>query len=317
MIKIQKGVEGKDKYNFRNNITIDWCPGCGDFGIVSAVTQALSNMNMDPDDVVAVSGIGCSGKTPHYLNIAGVHTLHGRAIPYAVGVKLSNPNLNVLVMGGDGDLLSIGAGHFVGEGRRNSGVKVILYNNSVYGLTKGQAAPTLPLGEKVKSLARPNIMGKINPITLAMASGYSFVARGFSSEIKQLSSIIERAIKHEGSAVIEVLQPCPTYNDVNTLDWYRQRVYKLEDDKSWDPVVNKKEEDEEKFDTGYRKSMEWGDHIPIGIFYENNTIPSYPNRLAGIVPDYLKYPPALQDVSDKEGYTIVDPIKTFAEKDVE
>ena len=243
MIKMQKGVENKGKYNFRNNITIDWCPGCGDFGIVSAVTQALSNMNMDPDDVVAVSGIGCSGKTPHYLNIAGVHTLHGRAIPYAVGVKLSNPNLNVLVMGGDGDLLSIGAGHFVGEGRRNSGVKVILYNNSVYGLTKGQAAPTLPLGEKVKSLARPNIMGKINPITLAMASGYSFVARAFSSEIKQLSAIIERAIKHEGSAVIEVLQPCPTYNDVNTLDWYRQRVYKLEDDKSWNPVVNKKEED--------------------------------------------------------------------------
>ncbi|MEM0139683.1 MAG: 2-oxoacid:ferredoxin oxidoreductase subunit beta [Ferroplasma sp.] len=314
---MQKSTVEKGNYNFRSNITIDWCPGCGDFGIVSAVTQALSNMKMDPNDVVAVSGIGCSGKTPHYLNIAGVHTLHGRAIPYAVGVKLANPKLNVLVMGGDGDLLSIGAGHFVGEGRRNSGVKVILYNNGVYGLTKGQAAPTLPLGEKVKSLPRPNILGKINPITLAMASGYSFVARAFSSEIKQLSAIIERAIKHDGSAIIEVLQPCPTYNDINTLDWYRDRVYKMEDEEGWNPVVNNQEEEEEKFDTGYRRSMEWGDRIPTGIFYENNTVPSYTKRLSDIVPNYIENPPASQIVSDSEGYTIIDPVETFIEKKIE
>ncbi len=314
VIKMEKMME---KYNYRSNITIDWCPGCGDFGIVSAITNALTDMKMDPKNVVALSGIGCSGKTPHYLNIAGAHTLHGRSIPYAVGVKLANPNLNVLVMGGDGDLLGIGAGHLVAEGRRNSGIVVLLYNNAVYGLTKGQAAPTMPLGEKVKSIPRPNIMDKINPVALAMTSGYSFVARGFSSEIKQLSMLIERAMKHKGSSVIEILQPCPTYNDINTLDWFRKRVYKLEDDKKWDPVVNDISEEKEKFNRGYDLSLKWGDKIPIGIFYENNTVPSFTERLSKIVPDYLKYPPAEQDVSDENGYTIVDPIKTFIEKEIE
>ena len=290
---------------------------CGDFGVLTGITKALGNMKLDPEKVVAISGIGCSGKTPHYLNIAGAHTLHGRSIPYAVGVKLANPNLKVLVMGGDGDMLGIGAGHFVAEGRRNSGVVVILYNNSVYGLTKGQAAPTMPLGEKVKSIPRPNILSKINPIPLAMTSGYSFVARGFSSEINHLSELIQRAINHEGSSLIEVLQPCPTYNDVNTLDWYRQRVYKLEEDKSWNPVVNNKEEEEEKFDRGYQMSLKWGDHIPIGIMYENNTVPSFTKRLSGIVKDYLKYPPSEQDVSDSEGYSILDPFETFNEMKID
>ncbi len=304
-------------HNFRSDLTVDWCPGCGDFGILTAITKALGNMNLDPEKVVAISGIGCSGKTPHYLNIAGAHTLHGRSIPYSVGVKLANPNLKVLVMGGDGDMLGIGAGHFVAEGRRNSGVVIILYNNSVYGLTKGQAAPTMPLGEKVKSIPRPNIFTKINPIPLAMASGYSFVARGFSSEINHLSDLIQRAVNHEGSSVIEVLQPCPTYNDVNTLDWYRKRVYKLEDDKSWDPIVKNKEEEEEKFDNGYQMSLKWGDHIPIGIMYENNTIPSFTKRLSDIVPNYLKYPPSEQDISDSEGYSILDPFETFIERRID
>ncbi len=147
--------------------------------------------------MVSVSGIGCSGKTPHYLNIAGVHTLHGRAIPYATGVKLANPDLKVLVMGGDGDLLGIGAGHFVAEGRRNTGLTVILFDNAVYGLTKGQAAPTMEMGEKTKSLTRANIFGKINPLTLALSAGYSFVARGFSFDMKQLKEIIKTAINHE------------------------------------------------------------------------------------------------------------------------
>ncbi|KJE49912.1 MULTISPECIES: 2-oxoacid:ferredoxin oxidoreductase subunit beta [Acidiplasma] len=311
---MQKTVYNKGSYNFRNNVTIDWCPGCGDFAIVTAVTQALSKMDMDPTKVVAISGIGCSGKTPHYLNIAGAHTLHGRAIPYAVGVKLANPDLNVLVMGGDGDMLGIGAGHFVAEGRRNSGIVVLLYNNAVYGLTKGQAAPTMPLGEKVKSIPRPSILGKINPSALALASGYTFVARAFSSEIAQLSDIIIKALNHKGSSMIEVLQPCPTYNDVNTLDWYRKRVYKLENDKSWDPEVNSAEEDEEKFSRAYETAMTWGDKIPIGILYKNNIIPPFTERLTSIVPDYFKYPPANQDICDKNGYTLVDPFKTFNEK---
>ncbi|MCL4332041.1 MAG: 2-oxoacid:ferredoxin oxidoreductase subunit beta [Candidatus Thermoplasmatota archaeon] len=306
-------------HNFRSDVPIDWCPGCGDFGIVTGITQALTELDLDPNEVAVVSGIGCSGKTPHYLNIAGVHTLHGRSIPYAAGVKLSNPGLKVLVTGGDGDLLSIGAGHFVAEGRRNAGLKIILYDNEVYGLTKGQAAPTMALGMKTKSLARPNILSKINPIALALAAGYTFVARGFSFDTKQLKEIIKKAIAHEGSALIDVLQPCPTYNNINSMDWYRQRVYKLDEDKSWDPVISTNDEKAalEKYQKAYAKSLEWEERIPTGIFYQNLTIPSFTKRLDKVVPNYLKNPPAKQQIADSTGHTIVDPFNTFSEKVVE
>ena len=180
-------------HNFRSDVAIDWCPGCGDFGILNSIQQALTELNFGANDVVVVSGIGCSGKTPHYINVAGAHTLHGRSIPYATGVKLSNPKLKVLVTGGDGDLMSIGAGHFVGEGRRNTGLTVILFDNEVYGLTKGQAAPTMQMGQRTKSLTKPNMFGRVNPISLALTSGYSFVARGFSFDGKQLKEIITLA----------------------------------------------------------------------------------------------------------------------------
>jgi len=303
-------------HNFKSDIVIDWCPGCGDFGILTSITQALTEMNLNSNDVVAVSGIGCSGKTPHYLNIGGVHTLHGRAIPFATGVKLSNPKLKVILPSGDGDLLSIGAGHFVAEGRRNTGLTIILFDNAVYGLTKGQAAPTMSLGEKTKSLARENIFGKVNPITLALSSGYSFVARGFSFDMRQLKELIKKALNHEGSAVIDVLQPCPTYNDVNTMDWYRERVYRLEDEPSWDPVVTKDNADTAsmKFEQAYTKALEWGEKIPTGLFYQNKNVPSFTQRLSQFVPKYLTNPPATQTVFDKDRYTIVDPEATFKDK---
>lgn len=303
-------------HDFRSDVAMDWCPGCGDFGIVSAITQALTEMNLDPNEVVAVSGIGCSGKTPHYLNIAGVHTLHGRAIPYATGVKLANPNLNVLVTGGDGDLMSIGAGHFVGEGRRNTGLTVILFDNAVYGLTKGQAAPTLALGEQTKSLPRPNMFSKVNPIALALTSGYTFVARGFTSDIKQLKELIKMGMKHEGSALIDVLQPCPTYNNINTLDWYRKRVYKLDGEDSWDPLVTDENVSSlrEKFTKAYNKGLEWGDRIPTGVFFENRTVPSFPKRINKNLPDYYSNPPPEQMIAGPDGYTLVDPVKTFEDK---
>ncbi|MCL5782983.1 MAG: 2-oxoacid:ferredoxin oxidoreductase subunit beta [Candidatus Thermoplasmatota archaeon] len=303
-------------HNFKSNVAVDWCPGCGDFGILTSITQALSELNLGPTDVVAVSGIGCSGKTPHYLNIGGVHTLHGRSIPFATGVKLSNPKLKVIVPSGDGDMLGIGAGHFVAEGRRNTGLTLILYDNEVYGLTKGQAAPTMELGEKTKGLTRANVFGKVNPITLALSSGYSFVARGFSFDMKQLKEILKTAILHEGSSLVDVLQPCPTYNNINTMEWYKQRVYKLEDDKSWDPVINSGNEDlgTEKFQKAYEKGLEWGDRIPTGIFYDNRTIPSFTKRLNEYVPGYLSNPPATQLISGSDGYTPVDPYKTFEDK---
>lgn len=303
-------------HNFKSDIAVDWCPGCGDFGILTSITQALTELNFEPNDVVAVSGIGCSGKTPHYLNIAGVHTLHGRSIPFATGIKLSNPNLKVIVPGGDGDMLGIGAGHFVAEGRRNSGLTIMIYDNEVYGLTKGQAAPTMQLGERTKSLARANVFGKVNPITLALTAGYSFVARGFSFDMKQLKEIIKTAMLHEGSSVIDVLQPCPTYNNVNTMEWYRQRVYKLDDDKSWDPVVTPQNENEahSKFQQAYEKGLEWGDKIPTGIFYDNRTIPNFSKRFNEFVPGYHSNPPATQVVVGADGYTPIDVEKTFKDK---
>ncbi|MGP6293409.1 2-oxoacid:ferredoxin oxidoreductase subunit beta [Caldiplasma sukawensis] len=304
-------------HNFKTDLTIDWCPGCGDFGILNSIVQALTEMNFDPHQVVMVSGIGCSGKTPHYINVAGVHTLHGRSVPYAVGVKLANPKLNVLVTGGDGDLMGIGAGHLVAEGRRNSGVKIIMFDNEVYGLTKGQAAPTMPLGEKTKSLSKPNIFTRLNPISLALSSGYSFVARGFSFDMKQLKEIIKKAINHPGSAFIDVLQPCPTYNNVNTMEWFKERVYKIEDkDKSWNPIIDKNNQQEEGivFARAMEKSLEFGDSIPTGIFYENRLIEPFTKRIERNVPNYMEITPAEQEIVGKDGYTVLDPEKTFEDK---
>ncbi len=303
-------------HNFRTDLAIDWCPGCGDFGILTSIQQSMAELNYDPLEVVMVSGIGCSGKTPHYVNVAGVHTLHGRAIPFATGIKLSNPNLKVLVTGGDGDLMGIGAGHLVAEGRRNSGLTIMIYDNEVYGLTKGQAAPTMPLGEKTKSLSRPNVFTRLNPISLALSAGYSFVARGFSFDMKQLKEIIKKAMSHPGSAVIDVLQPCPTYNNINTMEWYKERVYKMEDDKSWNPVIT--QDNLKNADEIYAKSMaraqEWGDKIPTGIFYENRALEPFTQRIARNVPNYLTTVPAEQIISTEDGYSVVDGNKTFEDK---
>lgn len=303
-------------HNFRTEVAVDWCPGCGDFGILTALTQALTELNLDPKGVALVSGIGCSGKTPHYVNVAGMHTLHGRGLPFAVGVKLANPNLKVILTSGDGDLMSIGAGHFVAEGRRNSGITVILHDNQVYGLTKGQAAPTMNLGMQTKSLTRPNSFGRVNPLGLALASGYSMVSRGFSFDTKQLKEIIKRSILHEGSSLVDVLQPCPTYNNINTMDIYRKKVYKLEDEGDWNPVINESNVGElnEVYQRAYSKALEIDERIPTGILFENNTVPSFPKRINEYVKDYLAFPPASQVTATSEGKTTVNPMETFADK---
>mgnify|MGYP001772498626 CR=1 FL=1 len=288
----------------------DWCPGCGNFGIINAEAQAITELGLDTNKVVIVSGIGCSAKVPHYIRVpvSGVHSLHGRAIPIATGIKLANPELTVIVNGGDGDLLGIGAGHFVAAGRRNIDIVVIIHDNGVYGLTKGQAAPTLRRGEKPKSLARPNINDAVNPIALAVSSGYTFVARGYAYDVKHLKELMKAAIKHKGLAVIDVLQPCPTYNDINTKEWYDKRIYKLDTLPDWDPVVRKPEEVNDKIKKAIDKSLEWGDKIPIGIFYVNETVPSYEERISSISPAYIENPPAKQ-IIEKEGKltTIIDP----------
>lgn len=305
--------------DYKTDVHNDWCPGCGDFGILQSVQLALFELGIPRHKAVVFSGIGCSGKTPHYINVYGIHTLHGRAVPFAIGAKLANPDLNVVVVGGDGDGLGIGVGHFVSAGRRNVGLTYIVYNNAVYGLTKGQASPTLKLGVKTKSLPKPNINDAVNPIALALVSGYTFIARGYAYDVKHLKEIIKKAILHKGLAFVDVLQPCPTYNDINTKDWYSgkdkvdlktgkpiPRIYKLEDT-GYDPYVRSGDPDELslKFVQVVEKSLEWDDRIPIGIFYINEHISSYEERISGVIPDYLSNPPALQKISLRDGMTNV------------
>ncbi len=303
---------------FKTDVHNDWCPGCGDFGIVNAIQMALAEMGLQRDKTAIFSGIGCSGKTSHFINTYGVHTLHGRVLTFAQGAKIANPEMTVIAAGGDGDGLGIGAGHFVAAGRRNIDMTYIIFDNGVYGLTKGQASPTLRLGEKTKSLPSPNTNSNVNPIGLAIASGFTFVARGYSYDIKHLKSLIIQAVKHPGLSFLDVLQPCPTYNDLNTRDWYagadlmdeaqkrHSRIYKLEDH-GFEPVVHYDSEVEvnEKLSQALIKSLEWGNKIPIGVFYKNEITTPYTVRIQDHIPNYLDNPPAKQNIS-KNGYSNTD-----------
>ncbi|MEM4911989.1 MAG: 2-oxoacid:ferredoxin oxidoreductase subunit beta, partial [Metallosphaera sp.] len=256
-------------------------------------------------------------KTPHFfrLPISGVHTLHGRALTFAIGIKLSNPELTVIVNAGDGDQLGIGAGHFVNAGRRNVDMLILLHDNGVYGLTKGQASPTLRRGEKTKSLPRPNINDNVNPIALAISSGYTFVARSYAYDVKHLKELIKAGVRHKGLALIDILQPCPTYNDIHTKEYYDKRVYKLDSDPNWDPVVRKPEEEGDKMAKAMLKSLEWGEKIPIGIFYQNELVPSYEERIAGNAQSYKQRNPSKVKIEDGGKLTtIIDDI--LKEKEV-
>jgi 2-oxoglutarate ferredoxin oxidoreductase subunit beta len=304
--------------DYKTDFHNDWCPGCGDFGIVNAIQMALAEMNISRDKAAIFSGIGCSGKTSHFINVYGIHTLHGRVLTFAQGAKIANPDNTIIAVGGDGDGLGIGAGHFVAAGRRDVDLTYIIFDNGVYGLTKGQASPTLRLGEQTKSLPKPNTNYNVNPIGLAVASGFTFVARGYSYDVRHLKDLIKAAIQHKGLAFLDVLQPCPTYNDINTRDWYagedlakeaqerHSRIYKLEE-KRYDPVVHYNEEAElnEKLSQALIKSLEWGASIPIGIFYKNEIISRYGERLMDKIPNYLENPPAKQRIS-KDGKPITN-----------
>ncbi len=292
---------------------------CGDFGIVNAIQMALAEMEVPRHKAAIFSGVGCSGKTSHYVNVYGVHTLHGRVLPFAQGAKLANPEMTVVAAGGDGDGLGIGAGHFVAAGRRNVDMTYLIFNNAVYGLTKGQASPTLKLGLKTKSLPEPNVNQSVNPIALAIASGFTFVARGYAYDVRHLKDLIIAAVKHKGLSFIDVLQPCPTYNDINTRDWFagmdnideitkkpHPRIYKL-DDTGYYPVVHIDSPDEEndKLTQALIKSNEWDSKIPIGIFYKNEIIAPYDERIADRIPNYLENPPAYQEI-ESNGRSLTD-----------
>ena len=318
----EKKLTAKD---FQVSNPNDWCPGCGDFGILNAMHQAVARLDLSPSEVIAVGGIGCSGKAPYYMKTYGVHTLHGRPLPFATGIKLANPDLTVIVSGGDGDGLGIGAGHFVNAGRRNVDLTYVLFNNEVYGLTKGQAAPTLPMGLQTKSLAEPNIQGKINPLMMAFASGFTWIGRGYSFNVKQLVDLMVRAVEHSGLAYLDVLQPCPTYNNLHTKDWYagedfaerRSRLYQLPDD--YDPVILPDHDEETvlaKMNCFIELAHQWGDEIPTGVFLDNRAVNKFEERISERMPSYRTSRPASRRIADDAGISVADLSAIFEELSV-
>jgi 2-oxoglutarate/2-oxoacid ferredoxin oxidoreductase subunit beta len=235
-----------------------WCPGCGNFGILRSVNKALVNLGLHPHQVLLVSGIGQSGKLPHYTSANVFNGLHGRPMPAAVAAKVANRELNVIVISGDGDGYGEGGNHFVHAMNRNSNLTYLVHNNQVYGLTKGQASPTTDLGFTTK-LNPDGTWHALRPLAIAVACDCSFVARGFAADIDHLAGLIEQGVKHKGFALIEILQPCVSFNKKNTYEWYQERVYKLEDTQ-YNPTDHC---------GAFQKALEWGDHIPIGVIYKH------------------------------------------------
>ena len=251
--------------DLKGKVDPDWCPGCGDFGVLAAVQKALVELQIPNHTVVTISGIGCSSNLPGFINTYGMHTLHGRALAVATGVKMANHDLTVLVTGGDGDGFGIGGNHFIHTMRRNVDLLYIVMDNQIYGLTTGQTSPTSRIGMKTKSMPFGNIEGPVNPISLALAAGATFVARGFSAEQKHLTELIKQGIQHKGFSFLDVFSPCVTYNHDNTFQWLRSRVKKLEDDAAYDPA---------DWMAAMGKSLLWGDEIPIGKFFVRTDVPS-------------------------------------------
>ncbi|MHB8351665.1 MAG: thiamine pyrophosphate-dependent enzyme [Thermoplasmata archaeon] len=241
-----------------------WCPGCGDFGVVAAVELAVKKLQIPSSNVVIVSGIGCSSNLPHFLSSYGFHGIHGRAMPVAEGVRWANHGLTVIATGGDGDGFGIGAGHFVHAMRRNVDLVYVVMDNQIYGLTTGQASPTSMMGQKTKSTPAGVIENPIEPMALALASGATYVARGFSGDVKHMAELIANGIQHKGFAFVDALSPCVTYNKINTFDFFRQRIYKLESS-GHDPA---------DIGAAWQKALEWGEKIPIGLFYKTER-PTY------------------------------------------
>jgi len=249
-----------------------WCPGCGDFPILSAVKNALVGLGKRPHEVLMVSGIGQAAKLPHYLKCNTFNGLHGRAIPPAIAAKIANHDLTVMVVGGDGDGYAEGGNHFVHVMRRNPDMTYLVHNNQIYGLTKGQTSPTSDAGFVTKTTPYGNIASPENPLLIAIACNCSFVARGFAGDAKHLTSLIKEAIAHKGFSLIDILQPCVTFNRVNTFSWYEKRVYKVEEEGDYDPYDRL---------AAFKKAQEWGDRIPIGIIYKEER-PVYEEQIPAL-----------------------------------
>jgi 2-oxoglutarate ferredoxin oxidoreductase subunit beta len=244
-----------------------WCPGCGNYSILKTFKDAVIELGLEPHQFTIVSGIGQAGKFPHYLKCNTFNGLHGRTLPVATGIRLANHHMPVIAVAGDGDCYGEGGNHLMHAIRRNIDVKLLVHDNQVYGLTKGQASPTTSEGTVTKNMPFGVFSEQMNPMALAVALDCSFVARCFSGEQEHLRAIIKEAFNHKGFCLVDILQPCVSFNKINTHDWYKQRVYQIGPE--YDPTNRIK---------AFERALEWGDRIPIGIIYRNNR-PSLEERI--------------------------------------
>lgn len=249
----------------------NWCPGCGNFGILTSIKGALVELGLEREEVVLISGIGCHGKMTNYVKTNGVHTIHGRTLPVATGIKLTNPDLTVICHAGDGDCYDEGWGHFAHAIRRNIDITLIVHDNMIFGLTTGQVTATSQEGFRTRSTPHGSIPPPLNPVAHTLVSNGTFVARGFAGDPKHLQKLIVEAIRHRGFSFVDVFQPCVTWNYLNTYQWFRERVYELEET----------EHDVTDRGKALEKSFEWGDRIPIGVFYKEDR-PTYRDNLPHI-----------------------------------
>lgn len=272
--------------DFRNNVKPNWCPGCGDFSVQAAIQRAAANVGLEPEGLAIVSGIGCSGRISGYINAYGFHGIHGRSLPIAQGVKMANRDLTVIASGGDGDGFAIGMGHTVHAIRRNIDVTYIVMDNQIYGLTKGQASPRSAEGFKTKSTPLGTIESAISPLEVAMAAGATFVAQSFSSNLKQLTAVIEAGLNHKGFSLINVFSPCVTFNKVNTYDWFKENIVDLDEIPDYD-YTNRV--------MAMTKIMETNSML-TGIIYQNKDKKSYENS----IPSFAKEGLSKQDLTLSE-----------------
>jgi 2-oxoglutarate ferredoxin oxidoreductase subunit beta len=250
--------------DFKGKAEPDWCPGCGDFGVLSALKMALAELGIRPHEAMVISGIGCSSNLPGYISTYGMHTLHGRSLSVATGAQMANHELKVIVTGGDGDGYGIGGNHFVHSMRRNVDLTYIVMNNQIYGLTTGQVSPTSVKGMKTKSTPAGSVENPIMPIPLAIAAGATYVARAYTGQVKHMVELIRGGIEHRGFALIDALSPCVTFNHDNSHEFFKQRTKKLED-MGHDPT---------DFAAAMKYGYEWDDEIPIGLFWKRADLPA-------------------------------------------
>lgn len=244
--------------DFNCNFENKWCPGCGNFQILAAMKDAFAQKQIPPEKLTLISGIGQAGKTPHFLKCNMFHGLHGRALPLATGTKIANNDLTVVVNCGDGDCYGEGGNHFLGAIRRNIDITLLVHNNQIYGLTKGQASPTSSLGMPTKMQHNGTTSSQFSALAIALAAGAGFVARGLSGEPDHLTELIVKAMDYKGFALVDILQPCVAFNKLNTLSWYKERAYKLADT----------DHDSQDLGRAFNLAQEWEKSLPLGVLYE-------------------------------------------------